>query len=145
MRRKRTTRPLTNEVVIFPGQELQPPWLRGERSKSYGEIHELVRLVAYRDDSRVRIGYPASLVLLLGNVVDDVLFGVLVVCTRCIHWTDYVHLVILELHIPFVHVDYVIRVVNSKSETKRRETRQISRPTLDLKGGKLFLLGILIA
>lgn len=50
-------------------------------------------------------------------VVNDILFGVRLVCPRRVHGTHNVHLVVFERLVSFVHVNYVIRVVYPESET----------------------------
>lgn len=85
-----------------------------EWAESDREVHVAVGLVADGDDARIRVGDAARLVLLLGDVVDDVLFGVFVERARHVHRTDDVHLIVFELHVALVHVYDVICVVYSK-------------------------------
>ena len=106
---------LTDEIVILAGSELEAAGLRRERSERDGEVHELVGLVADGDDARIGIGDAASVVLLLGHVVDDVLFGVVLVRAGRVHGTDDVHLVVLERNVVLVDVDNVVRIVYPKS------------------------------
>jgi hypothetical protein len=49
-------------------------------------------------------------------VINYVFLDVLLTGARLVRWTDDVHLVVLELVIALVDVDYVICVVYSKSE-----------------------------
>jgi len=100
-----------DEVVILSGSEFKSAGLRRERAEGDGEVHELVRLVANGDDSRIGIGYTTRVVLLLGHVVDDVLLGVILVRSRRVNRADDVHLVVLERDVVLVDVDYVVRVV----------------------------------
>jgi len=53
------------------------------------------------------------------HVVDDIFLRVRLVCSWRVHGTHDVHLIVLEGHVALVHVDYVIRVVYSESETNR--------------------------
>lgn len=100
-----------DEVVVLSGEELQPARLRREGPECDGEEHELVRLVADGYYPRVGIGYSASVVLFLRHIVDDVLLRILVERVGRVHWTDDVHLVVLELAVALVQVEDVIRVV----------------------------------
>lgn len=111
---------LTYKIIVLPWQELQPSGLGGERPKRNCEIHQFVWLVAYGDYSRVGVRYAAGFVLLLGHVVNYVLLGVFVVGPRHVHGADDVHLVVLELDVALVHVYYVICIVYSKSERKKK-------------------------
>lgn len=63
------------------------------------------------------------------HVVNDILFGVRLVRSRRVHGTHDVHLVVLERHVAFVHVDYVVRVVYPESETHYR--RHVRKNGLD--------------
>lgn len=65
---------LTYKIVIFAGQELQTARLRCERTKCDREVHQLVRFVAYGDDSRIGVRDSARFVFLLWHVVNNVLF-----------------------------------------------------------------------
>lgn len=58
------------EVVVVPGQELQPAGLRRERSERYREVHQLERLVAHGDYSRTGVCYSARFVFIFAYVVD---------------------------------------------------------------------------
>lgn len=51
------------------------------------------------------------------HIVNYIFFRVRLVRPRRVHGTHDVHLVVLERHVAFVHVDYVVRVVYPESET----------------------------
>lgn len=70
--------------------------------------------IADRDNARVRIGYPASIVLLFAHVVDDVLLRVFLVSPRRVDRAYDVYLVVLKLRVAFIQIEYVIRVVYSE-------------------------------
>lgn len=107
-----------DEVVVLPREELQPARLRRERPEGDGEEHQLVRLVADGYYPRVGVCYSASVVLLLGHIVDDVLLGILIECVWSIHRADDVHLVVLELAIALVKVEDVVGVVYPKDAVR---------------------------
>lgn len=86
-----------DEVVVVAWQELQATRLRGERPEGDREVHQFIGLVAHGDDAWVGIRNTARLVLVLRHVVDNVLLHVVVLCTRRVHRTDQIRLVVLEL------------------------------------------------
>lgn len=112
-------RRLTDEVVVLSGPEFESAGLRRERTEGDGEVHELVGLVADGDDARIGIGDATRIVLFFGHVVDDVLFGVLLVRARRVHGTNDVDLVVFERNVVLVDVDDVVRVVYPESVSKR--------------------------
>lgn len=85
-----------DEIIVVPREELQSPRLRRERPERDGKVHQLVGLVADGDYPGIGVRYPAGLVLVLGHVVDDVLFHLVVFCTGRIHRTNQIYLVVLE-------------------------------------------------
>lgn len=100
-----------DEVVIVAGRELEAAGLRRERSEGDGVVEQLVGLITDGDDSGCRIGDTTRVVLLLGDIVDDVPLGILLVGARSVHGAYNVHLVVIELSIALVHRDYVVGVV----------------------------------
>lgn len=104
-----------DEIVIVAREELEAPGLWCERPEGDGEVHRFARLVAHRYYSRTGIRYPTCLVLLLGHVVNDVFFSIIInIRVRRIYRTYYIDLIILERCIVLVYVDYMICVVYSK-------------------------------
>lgn len=108
-----------DEVVVAAGEELQPARLRAERAEGDGEEEQLVGFVADGDHPRVGVGDAARVVLLLRDVVDDVLLGVVVVLVRRVHRADDVHLVVVELRVALVQVEHVVRVVDAEDAVRR--------------------------
>lgn len=102
------------EVVILPGQELQPARLRGKRPEGDCEKHQFVRFIAYSYYPGIRIRYPTRIVLFFAHIINYILFSVLLKRPWRVHWTYNVHLVVLELRVPFIQVEYMIGVVYSK-------------------------------
>ena len=98
--------------------------MRRKRTEGDGEVHELVRLVADGNDPRIGIGDAARVVLLLGHVVDDVLFSVVFVRARLVHRTNDVDLVVFERNVVLVDVDNVIRIVYPESKKTKTKTRE---------------------
>lgn len=103
-----------DEVVRLPRLELEPARLGAERAERDREEHDDLGLVADGDDPRVGVRDAARLVLLLGHVVDDVLFGVLVPLFGGVRGTDEVDLVELELRVALVQVEDVVGVVDAE-------------------------------
>lgn len=64
---------------------------------------------------------------MLTYVIDDIFFGVIIVRVRWIDRTNYIDLIVLGHRVVLVHVDYMIRVVYSKSVTKKRKNKFISK------------------
>ena len=95
-----------------------------ERAKRDGEVHQFVRLVADGNDPRIWVGDAARVVLLFRDVVDYVLFGVVFVRSRRVHWADYVHLVVLKWDVVLVDVNNVIRIVYPKSVKKKKTKKK---------------------
>lgn len=102
------------EVIVFARQKLQPAGLRRKRSEGNGEKHQFVRLVAYGYDARVRIGYPTRIVFFFAYIVYYVLFRILLEGSGSVDWTYNVYLVVFELCVTFVEVEYVIGIVYSE-------------------------------
>ena len=100
-----------DEVVVFPRLELHASGSWGKAAEGYGEVHELVRLVALGDHSRVGVGDPARVELLLADTVDDVPLNVLPSGTSPVQGTDYIDLVILPWLVAVVDIDDVVCVV----------------------------------
>lgn len=115
-RGRRSNVGLTYKVVVVSGEELEAARGGRERPECDGEVHELLRLVAHRNDPRIRVRDAARLVLGLAHVVDDELLRLVVERARLVHRTDDVDLVVLERQIPLVYVDDVVRVVDPESE-----------------------------
>lgn len=124
MRQNKTK--LTYEVVIVSWEELESARGRRERPECDGEVHELLRLVADRDDPRVRVRDATRLVLCLAHVVDDELLRLVVERARLVHRTDDVHLVVLERQVALVHVDYVVRVVDPESKGRKNKSQSVN-------------------
>lgn len=53
-------------------------------------------------------------------IVNNILLRVLVIRSRLVHRTYYVHLIVLERRVVLVHVYYMVCVVYSKSVTEKR-------------------------
>ena len=70
-----------------------------------------MRLVAQCHDLGARLRYPAAVILLLGDTVDDVLLHATYV-PRLVHGTDNVDLVILPWVVAPVDVNDVVRPVD---------------------------------
>lgn len=71
-------------------------------------------LIAYRYYTRVRIRYPTRIVLLFTDVINYIFLRILFKRPGSVHGTYYIHLVILELSVPFIEVEYVIRIIYSE-------------------------------
>lgn len=59
---------LTNEIVVLSRLKFESAGLRRERPERYGDVHQFVRLVAVRYDSRIGISDSAHIVFLLGHL-----------------------------------------------------------------------------
>lgn len=59
---------LTNEIVVLSRLKFESAGLWRERPERYGDVHQLVRLVAIRYDSRIGISDSAHIVFLLGHL-----------------------------------------------------------------------------
>lgn len=59
---------LTNEIVVLSRLKFESAGLRRERPERYGDVHQFVRLVAIRYDSRIGISDSAHIVFLLGHL-----------------------------------------------------------------------------
>jgi hypothetical protein len=55
------------------------------------------------------------------HVINDVLLGIFLVCTRHVNRADDVDLVVFERYVPFIHVYDVICVVYPESETDKNK------------------------
>ena len=114
------TRGRRYKVVVLAGQKLQASRLGRERSERYREVHQLVRFIAHRYYLRIGIRDAARLVLVFRHVVYDVLLHFLLVAgVRCVHGTDEVHLIVLELDVVPVDVDDIVRVVDAEDGVRR--------------------------
>lgn len=102
------------KVVVLPREELQPARLWRERSEGYREEHQLVRLIAYRYDPWIRIRYSTRIVLFFTYVVYYILFRIFLKRPRGVNWTYYIHLVVFELSVAFIEIEYVICIVYSE-------------------------------
>ena len=112
---------LTNEIVVLSRSEFESAGLGRERAKRDGEVHEFVRLVTHGDDPWIGVGNAASVVLFFWDVVDDVLFSVVLVCSRSIDGADDVYLVVFEGDVVFVDVNNMIRIVYPESRDNIKE------------------------
>lgn len=100
-----------DKVVIVARRKLEAAGLRRERSEGDGVVEQLVRLITDGDYAGCGVGDTTRVVLFLGDVVDDVLLGVLIVSAGSVDRADDVHLVVVELRIALVHRYYVVGVV----------------------------------
>ena len=106
---------LTNEIVVLSRSEFESAGLGRERAKRDGEVHEFVRLVTHGDDPWIWVGNAARVVLFFRDVVDDVLFGVVLVRSRSIDGANDVYLVVFEGDVVLVDVNNMIRIVYPES------------------------------
>lgn len=140
--------PLTNEIVIVAGQELQTARLRRERPERDREEHELLRLIADGNDARIRVRNAARLVLHFADIVDDVLLRFVVERARLVDRTDDVHLVVLERQIALVHVDDVIGVVDAETVGVGGEREKENKRSLHFAfifwGGGVIRMGVMV-
>lgn len=102
------------EVVVLPREELQAARLRRKRPERYSEKHQFVRFIAYRDYPGVRISYPTRIIFLFTHVIYYILFRVLLKRPWGVHWTYYIHLVVFELCVSFIQVEYMVCVIYSE-------------------------------
>ena len=93
-----------DEVVGLSRLELQTTWSRTKRSERNGKILECSGFITYCNNLRSRIGNPARDILLLTHGVDNMLL------TRV--GADQVHLIVICSHVPTVHVQDVVRIVD---------------------------------
>ena len=102
--------------------ELQGTGGRAESPEADCEVSQAEWLVTLGNDSGMCRHDPAGVVLLLVDVVDDELFGVLFMggCALVIERTDNVDLVVVKgtSRGALVDVDDVVGVVNPETESK---------------------------
>jgi len=124
-----------DEVVVFARLELHAARSGCERPKGDGEVHQLVRFVADGNDARVLASDPASLVLLFGHAVNDVLLHVLggrtnncgggrilggwLLLLLSVDRTDDVDLVVFPRLVAPVDVDDVVSVIDPEDGVGR--------------------------
>lgn len=73
-----------------------------------------MRLIAYRYYTWIRISYPTRIIFLFTNIIYYIFLCVLFKRPRGVDWAYYIDLVVLELSITFIQVEYVIGIVYSK-------------------------------
>lgn len=73
-----------------------------------------MRFIAYSYYTWIRIGYPTRIVFFLTNIINYIFFCVFFVSARSVHWTYYVYLIVFELSVPFIQVEYMICIVYSE-------------------------------
>ena len=105
-----------DKVVVLARGELHAARGGGEGSEGDGEVHELMRFVAYGNDSRVGLSDATGLELVFGHAVNNGLFFVLVSPLRItpIDGTNDVHLIVLPRLVAAVDVDDMVGVINAK-------------------------------
>jgi len=105
-----------DEIIVFAGRELHAPRSGSEWTKSNGEVHEFVWLIADGYHSRMRLRDATRLVLVFGYAVDHWSLFLLWGCMSLSVDRAYdVHLIILPGFIPTIDIDDVIGVVNAKN------------------------------
>lgn len=78
-----------------------------------------MRLIAYRYYTWVWIRYPTRIVLLFTNIINYIFLCVLLKSPRSVHWAYNIHLVVFELCVAFIQVEYVIGIVYSEYAVRR--------------------------
>lgn len=106
---------LTDDVVVFPSEELQAPQVGAELLKLQGELDVLVGLHTV-EQRRVSLGDGAALQLLPGNHVDLVILHPI---SYSVHtWADYVQL------IPYLRVQHQALAWHESGEREKGEERR---------------------